>query len=164
MHDLGGAVPLTASRSPCIEKETASMKTCGSHRVVPLPCPRHPTTAPLIRDITPPVKGGTLTHRRAHALLITCPRNRVNFTMPPPRLRTPPPAPVPLPGQATIERALGVFQRGLVSAREHLLSGWLWRRLWLAPEPWPLPPATLSVAYHAPLLPEPPPPGQEAAA
>jgi len=84
--------------------------------------------------------------------------------MPPPRLRTPPPAPVPLPGQATIERALGVFQRGLVSAREHLLSGWLWRRLWLAPEPWPLPPATLSVAYHAPLLPEPPPPGQEAAA
>lgn len=64
--------------------------------------------------------------------------------MPPGRLRCPPPQ------VASGPRRLSVFRRGLAWAQYHLHSRCLWRRLWLAPEPWPDPPARLAVTYHGP--------------
>jgi len=57
-------------------------------------------------------------------------------------LRTPPPPPPP-PGR---RRTLSVFRRGVGWLRWQLLRvRRLWRRLWLAPEPWPAPPPDLAV-------------------
>lgn len=63
----------------------------------------------------------------------------------PPRLRTAPVGPRPAPS-----RRLSVFSLGLARVTWQLIRGWLWHRLWLAPEPWPDPPPGLSIAYHAP--------------
>jgi hypothetical protein len=68
--------------------------------------------------------------------------------VPPGRLRTPPP-PAP-PGGRPRGRRVSVFQRGLARLRWQLLRGRPWRRLWLAPAPWPDPPAALAVTRVVP--------------
>jgi hypothetical protein len=62
---------------------------------------------------------------------------------PPGRLRTPahPPA-------AARPRRIGLFRLGLQWLCHLLARGRLWRRLWLAPEPWPQPPPGLRVTIH----------------
>jgi hypothetical protein len=50
-------------------------------------------------------------------------------------------------------RLVSIFQWGLSWLRRQLLKGRLWRRLWLAPEPWPDPPPGLQIAYHQPTYP-----------
>ena len=62
----------------------------------------------------------------------------------PARLRTPPHR---MPRRL---RTVSVFRLGLAWLRQGLGNGWLWRRLWLRPEPWPAPPPTLQICYHAP--------------
>jgi hypothetical protein len=57
-----------------------------------------------------------------------------------------PPAPVPL----ARARRLSVFLRGLSWMLYQLIQRRLWRRLWLAPEPWPAPPPAVHLAYHDP--------------
>jgi hypothetical protein len=69
---------------------------------------------------------------------------------PPARLRTPPP-----PAAPTRPRRLSLFRRGVPWLRQALARGRLWRRLWLAPEPWPQPPPGLTIAYHVPTHAEP---------
>lgn len=65
--------------------------------------------------------------------------------LPPARLQA---APKPLLGpRQTKPRQVSLFQRGLTWLREQL-HGRLWRRLWLAPEPWPDPPPSLHITYH----------------
>lgn len=61
----------------------------------------------------------------------------------PTRLRSPPvPAPVPRP------RHVSVFRRGLSWLHHQLRGHWLWRSLWLSPEPWPTAPPTVQITYH----------------
>ena len=48
-------------------------------------------------------------------------------------------------------RLVSVFRRGVSWLRIQLLRRWLWRRLWLAPEPWPQAPPRLQIISHAPL-------------
>lgn len=49
-------------------------------------------------------------------------------------------------------RLVSVFRRGLEVFCRCLARGRLWRRLWLAPDPWPQPPANVQITYHdAPL-------------
>lgn len=63
-------------------------------------------------------------------------------------LRSPPPAPLqPLPALAQ-RRTISVFRRGLQALQRTLSRGRLWRRLWLAPEPWPEPPLGLVVTIQ----------------
>jgi hypothetical protein len=50
-------------------------------------------------------------------------------------------------------RQTSVFARGLLGIKQRLLRNGLWRRLWLAPEPWPTAAATLNVVLHQPTLP-----------
>lgn len=62
----------------------------------------------------------------------------------PAHLRTPPqhrPQPA---------RIISVFRLGLAWLRQGLGSGRLWQRLWFRPDPWPLPPPSLTIHYHAP--------------
>ena len=66
---------------------------------------------------------------------------------PPARLRTPPQAAPPAAAPAC-PRRISVFRRGLQRLRHLLGRGRLWRRLWLAPEPWPDPPAGLTITVH----------------
>lgn len=73
---------------------------------------------------------------------------RVRLT--PGRLQTPPPMPM-LPA-LPVPRPCSVFQRGLAWLRRQLLRGSLWRRLWLAPEPWPEPPLGLVIQLAQPNL------------
>jgi hypothetical protein len=63
--------------------------------------------------------------------------------VPPERLRSAPQWPVPVP-----VRTVSVFRRGLAQVSQHLVRGRLWTRLWLRPEPWPAPHASLSIHYH----------------
>ena len=66
--------------------------------------------------------------------------------LPPARLHRPPRSPAGLPAR---RRLVSLFQRGLTWIRNQLAKARLWRRLWLAPEPWPEPPVPLQVTYHA---------------
>jgi hypothetical protein len=52
----------------------------------------------------------------------------------------------PLPPRAP--RVLSVFQRGRLAVQQQVARDRLWRRLWLAPLPWPAPPAGLHITYH----------------
>lgn len=45
-------------------------------------------------------------------------------------------------------RRVSLFARGLPYLRAHLYRGTGWRRLWLAPEPWPDPPPGLRILHH----------------
>ena len=45
-------------------------------------------------------------------------------------------------------RWVSIFRRGLQGLRQTLGRGYLWRRLWLVPEPWPEPPPHLIITYH----------------
>lgn len=65
----------------------------------------------------------------------------------PAQLRTPPEL---LPRRS---RSISVFRLGLAWLRHSLGRGRLWQRLWLSPDPWPQPPPTLTIAYHAPPAP-----------
>jgi hypothetical protein len=59
--------------------------------------------------------------------------------VPPAQLRTPPPA-----ATRRQPRLVSLFRQGLSWLRTTLRHGYLWRCLWLAPEPWP----QLSLHYH----------------
>ena len=63
--------------------------------------------------------------------------------LPPARLVRPPSAP-----SRRRPRLVSVFRRGLQALRQTLGQGYLWRRLWLVPEPWPAPPPNLRITYH----------------
>jgi hypothetical protein len=63
--------------------------------------------------------------------------------VPPARLRAP-----PAPRTTAGARRLSVFGRGVQRLRHLLGRGRLWRRLWLAPEPWPDPPPGLTLTVH----------------
>lgn len=63
----------------------------------------------------------------------------------PAHLRTPPPAP---PAVVRPRRRIGIFRLGLHWLRHLLARGRPWRRLWLAPEPWPDPPPGLLIVIH----------------
>ncbi len=65
-----------------------------------------------------------------------CHRAPAHLRMPPPQHRHRP-------------RTVSVFRRGLVWLCQALGRGRLWQRLWLTPEPWPTPPPTLQLCYHA---------------
>lgn len=65
--------------------------------------------------------------------------------IPPAHLRTPP----PLPPTNPPPRRVSVFSRGMSSLRRQFYRGRIWRRLWLLPAPWPTPPPTLRITYHA---------------
>jgi Transposase DDE domain len=63
--------------------------------------------------------------------------------MPPARLVRP-----PAPPTGRRRRWVSVFRWGLQALRQTLGRGYLWRRLWLVPEPWPAPPPNLRITYH----------------
>lgn len=65
---------------------------------------------------------------------------------PPARLLTPPSAAPLHPRQSP--RRLSVFLLGWNWLRTTLLRGYLWKRLWLLPEPWPQPPPELKITYY----------------
>lgn len=70
--------------------------------------------------------------------------------MPPAHLHRPPrPAAKPAPAERRAPRQVSLFQQGLAWLSQQLGRGRLWRRLWLAPEPWPDPPSSLQIVYHA---------------
>jgi hypothetical protein len=46
------------------------------------------------------------------------------------------------------QRRVSLFRQGLSWLRVHLLRGRLWRRLWLAPAPWPEPTPQLHISCH----------------
>jgi DDE family transposase len=48
------------------------------------------------------------------------------------------------------QRQISVFARGISRLRRQLAQRRLWRLLWLAPEPWPQPPAGITLTLHAP--------------
>jgi hypothetical protein len=63
--------------------------------------------------------------------------------LPPARLRAP-----PAPRVRTRPRRVSLIRLGVQWLRHLLAHGRLWRRLWLAPEPWPQPPPGLAIAVH----------------
>ena len=63
--------------------------------------------------------------------------------VPPARLHTPPP-------RAARPRLVSVFLRGWTWLLRQVLCGRVWRRLWLAPEPWPTPAPLLRLTIGAP--------------
>jgi hypothetical protein len=65
----------------------------------------------------------------------------------PERLRSAPSLPAARPARQP--RAVSVFRRGLTTLSRHLARGRLWTRLWLQPDPWPTPDASLVIHYHA---------------
>jgi hypothetical protein len=67
---------------------------------------------------------------------------------PPARLRAPPRR----GDRPRRPRRISLFRRGLEVFCRCLARGRLWRRLWLAPDPWPQPPANLQITYHDALL------------
>ena len=50
-----------------------------------------------------------------------------------------------IPGRS---RRISPVRLGIQWLRHLLARGRLWRRLWLAPEPWPQPPPGLEIAVH----------------
>ncbi len=65
--------------------------------------------------------------------------------LPPAQLRRPPPDP-----RWVQRRKVSLFSQGRSWLTRQLLRGKLWRRLWLAPEPWPAILQQLHVIYHVP--------------
>ncbi len=66
-------------------------------------------------------------------------------------LRGVPPARMHTPPQRLTShrpRRVSVFQQGMGHMLKQLLRGRLWRRLWLAPEPWPCAPSGLRIIHH----------------
>jgi hypothetical protein len=63
--------------------------------------------------------------------------------LPPARLRAP-----PAPRAGARPRRISLVRLGIQRLRHLLARGRLWRRLWLAPEPWPQPPPGLAIAIH----------------
>src|SRR4051812_45457801 len=63
--------------------------------------------------------------------------------LPPARLRAPPASPA-----GTRPRRISLVRLGIQWLRHLLAHGRLWRRLWLAPEPWPQPPPGLAITVH----------------
>ena len=63
---------------------------------------------------------------------------------PPSRLAEPPAAPASAPPARTVS----VFRRGLAWLRQQVVTGRVWQRLWLAPEPWPAIPPGLHLTFH----------------
>ncbi len=63
--------------------------------------------------------------------------------LPPARVRTP-----PAPPTVAHSRRISLFRLGLQWLRHLLGRGRLWRRLWLAPQPWPQPPPDLTIIVH----------------
>jgi hypothetical protein len=61
---------------------------------------------------------------------------------PPAHLRTAPPP------QPRRPRTVSVFRLGLAWLRQGLGRGRLWQRLWLTPDPWPIPPPTFPIYVH----------------
>ncbi len=61
-----------------------------------------------------------------------------------------PPGTLRRPARAGVAppRAVSVFRRGWQAVRQQVARGRLWRRLWLAPEPWPEPPPDLRITYQ----------------
>jgi Transposase DDE domain len=68
--------------------------------------------------------------------------------LPPGRLRTPPPCPPCTWRAACGQRLVSVFRLGLSWLRTTLRRGYLWRRLWLIPAPWPQPLPQLQITYQ----------------
>jgi hypothetical protein len=68
--------------------------------------------------------------------------------VPPAQLRTPPPAAAHPVAPRRRPRLVSLFRQGLSWLRTTLRHGYLWRRLWLAPAPWPEPWPQLSLHYH----------------
>ena len=64
--------------------------------------------------------------------------------VPPARLRTHPPS----PSKHAVKRAVSVFRLGLTWLRAQFHNHYLWRKFWLAPEPWPETPNGLSVVIQ----------------
>jgi hypothetical protein len=55
-----------------------------------------------------------------------------------------------VPRQAWAEpRVVSIFAQGWSWLVRQVVRGRLWTRLWLLPEPWPTPPADLTICYHA---------------
>jgi len=53
------------------------------------------------------------------------------------------------PRQArAVRRVVSVFAQGWSWLVRQVACGRVWRRLWLLPEPWPPPPAALTICYH----------------
>ena len=69
--------------------------------------------------------------------------------MPPTHLHAPPTAAIPRPPP----RVVSVFLLGLSALRLQCSRGRLWQCLWLAPEPWPRPPPTLTIWYDGGAVP-----------
>lgn len=63
--------------------------------------------------------------------------------LPPARLRAP-----SAPPAGVRSRRISLFRLGLQWLRHLLARGRLWRRLWLAPEPWPPPPPALAITIR----------------
>src|SRR5437868_9909245 len=63
--------------------------------------------------------------------------------LPPARLRAPPAS-----RAGTRPRRISLVRLGIQWLRHLLARGRLWRRLWLAPEPWPQPPPGLAITVH----------------
>jgi len=59
-----------------------------------------------------------------------------------------PPKPLPKLKLGPTKRLVSVFRLGLSWLRDQLPKGRIWRRLWLAPEPWPDPPVSLQTIYY----------------
>src|SRR5437764_1917789 len=64
--------------------------------------------------------------------------------LPPARLRAP-----PAPRAGARPRRISLVRLGSQWLRHLLARGRLWRRLWLAPEPWPQPPPGLAITIHS---------------
>jgi len=64
--------------------------------------------------------------------------------LPPARLRAPPAS-----RAGTRPRRISLVRLGIQWLRHLLARGRLWRRLWLAPEPWPQPPPGLAITVHS---------------
>lgn len=70
-----------------------------------------------------------------------------NLAKPPAHLLTPPPAPKAHDNRASA-RLVSVFLTGWSWMQMTLFHGYLWKRLWLVPEPWPSPSTHLTILYH----------------
>ncbi|MGQ9555849.1 MAG: transposase [Anaerolineae bacterium] len=69
-------------------------------------------------------------------------------SQPPEKLPTAPKEYAPKPDGKPYRRQVSLFRRGLDRACWQLCHSRPWRRLWLLPEPWPLPVPALHIAYH----------------
>jgi hypothetical protein len=63
-------------------------------------------------------------------------------------LRSPPPRPAPDSRPGGRPRRVSLFRLGLSWLCTTLAHGYLWRRLWLLPAPWPVPLPPMVITYH----------------